>query len=446
MCIENTSIPVAVSPLEAALRFLRRVKQPARLLIAISGGSDSCGLLIAMHRALAMAPCNDISLYAVTIDHALRPASAQEAETVAALCAGLGIGHFTRRWEGTKPSSGLSAASRMARYRLIGDVADEIGATAILTAHTQNDQHETVAMRAARSARADNAGLAGMADSMLYAGHHWVLRPFLQCQRQDIRDFLAEAGHGWIDDPSNIDRKYERVRTRFAIGAGDIVPALQADAADRQKLSGKAAGVLRSYGHGMAGYLVRIETQGLAADPSHLRHALSGLSAAIGGRRYGLASASMDRVMDFVRLAKPGRMTAARVVFDLRRDGLYLMRENRDLPLLSLMAGESAIWDGRYRVINTTNENITVRAAEAATAADAMRLFPDVPGGVALRAARSMPELANGQTGQALTRLADIRFDPVLAPYDLFLPGFDLELACEIASLMAARPYPQPPV
>ncbi|MFP3701794.1 ATP-binding protein, partial [Burkholderia sp. SIMBA_013] len=82
-------------------------------------------------------------------------------------------------WDGIKPVSGISEASRLARYRLIAEVARKIDADLIATGHTIGDQRETVAMRAARSGGEDNPGLSGMADAVLYDGHHWVMRPFL---------------------------------------------------------------------------------------------------------------------------------------------------------------------------------------------------------------------------------------------------------------------------
>lgn len=159
---------------------------------------------------------------------------------VATLCAGLGIFHAVRRWEDQKPASGLAEASRLARYHLIAGVADTMSADVIVTGHTRGDQRETVAMRAARGKRADNLGLSGMADAVLYGGRHWVMRPFLHCERQAIRDYLLERAQGWIDDPSNENRKYERVRVRQAL---DDTPRLfpYGTSDTRSELSARAA-------------------------------------------------------------------------------------------------------------------------------------------------------------------------------------------------------------
>ena len=103
-----------LSPIDAANRFLQSLRKPARLLVAVSGGSDSAGLLIALKQAKA-AVGDGVDLVAATIDHRLRRESADEAIRVGALAAGLGIAHVIRAWEDEKPASGVSAAAREAR-------------------------------------------------------------------------------------------------------------------------------------------------------------------------------------------------------------------------------------------------------------------------------------------------------------------------------------------
>jgi len=143
----KTSIPdeTGLVPLEAARLFVAKLRKPAHILVAISGGSDSTGLLLALHEA-SIGSGDQVRLSAVTVDHALRPESADEAKKVATLCAGLGIFHAVRRWEDQKPASGLAEASRLARYHLIAGVADTMSADVIVTGHTRGDQRETVGL------------------------------------------------------------------------------------------------------------------------------------------------------------------------------------------------------------------------------------------------------------------------------------------------------------
>jgi tRNA(Ile)-lysidine synthase len=443
----KTSIPdeTGLVPLEAARLFVAKLRKPAHILVAISGGSDSTGLLLALHEA-SIGSGDQVRLSAVTVDHALRPESADEAKKVATLCAGLGIFHAVRRWDDEKPASRLSEASRLARYRLIAGVADTMSADVIVTGHTQGDQRETVAMRAARGKRADNLGLSGMADAVLYGGRHWVMRPFLHCERQAIRDYLLERAQGWIDDPSNENRKYERVRVRQALDdAPSLFPYRTSDT--RSELSARAARFIHHNSYFFLLGLIRINAESLGEDPSVIRYALSALSGVVGGRRYPMASDTMDRVMALVAKREPGRITANRVVFDHRKDALYLMRENRNIPSLRMPPGARMVWDERFDVSSRSDAEIVVRAFGAAdTMGIPIKPSGVIPPGVLKRSRQTMPVFVRENHDLAFPGSGVAAIRPLLAPFDLFLPRFDLELADAIAVLFGRPAYPQPPV
>src|SRR4051812_14856362 len=147
-----------VSPDEAAALFNDLKELPA-LVLAVSGGPDSTALMLLAARwakSLARGP----KLIAVTIDHGLRPEAKEEARAVAKLARKLGIAHRTVRWAGKKPATGLQQAARAARYSLLAKAARKAGASAILTAHTLDDQAETVLIRLTRGSGL--TGLAGM--------------------------------------------------------------------------------------------------------------------------------------------------------------------------------------------------------------------------------------------------------------------------------------------
>src|SRR5262249_54422743 len=88
-------------------------------------------------------------LVVATVDHGLRTGSRAEAKAVGAVARRLGLAHEILAWRGTKPKAGIEAAARSARYRLLADLAQRLGAEAIATAHTLDDQAETVLMRLA---------------------------------------------------------------------------------------------------------------------------------------------------------------------------------------------------------------------------------------------------------------------------------------------------------
>lgn len=171
--------PTPLSVTEAARLFADLTDSPG-LALAVSGGPDSTALLLLAARwrdSLEGRP----KLLAVTVDHGLRPESAREAEVVRHLAGAFAVPHRTLRWTGEKPSTGLQEAARAARYRLLAAAAHEAGARHVLTAHTIDDQAETVLMRMARGS--GPTGLAGMAreSSLPACGERelTLVRPFL---------------------------------------------------------------------------------------------------------------------------------------------------------------------------------------------------------------------------------------------------------------------------
>ncbi|MCZ4432402.1 tRNA lysidine(34) synthetase TilS [Agrobacterium sp. SOY23] len=432
-----------VAPLAAVKSFVENLHKPTHILVAISGGSDSTGLLLALNEARS-AGGDGLRLSAVTIDHALRAESADEARKVAVLCAELGIPHTTRRWDGAKPASGLSEASRLARYRLIADVARATGADLVATGHTIGDQRETVAMRAARSGGSDNLGLSGMADAVLYDAHLWIMRPFLTCERQAIRDYVSSRSRHWLDDPSNENVRYERVRVRQVLPYSPI--ALDDSAAVRRRmLSERTAVFLHEHAEVFHAALARLAGDNVNPDLPEFRHGLAALIATLGGRSYFPAASSMERVLLFLKTGENGRMTVGRVLLERRRDGLYIFREQRNLPEFEIEPSGQALWDDRFLVKNGADFAIDVMAGRAGTAEQAAALFPSAPAGVAKPAMAGLPQIAAAAEGRvSMPEVAVIT--PRLAPFDLFLPRFDLELANAIANLFGRPAYPQPPV
>src|SRR6266481_8238852 len=150
------------SPLSAsdAKRLFANWKAAPAIVLAVSGGPDSVALMwlaARWRRSLARGP----KLVVVTVDHGLRPEAAREAREVKRQATALALTHRTLRWRGAKPKTGLPAAARDARYRLLAQAARATGATHVLTAHTRDDQAETLLMRLLRGSGI--GGLAAMA-------------------------------------------------------------------------------------------------------------------------------------------------------------------------------------------------------------------------------------------------------------------------------------------
>ncbi len=178
------------------------------LAVAVSGGRDSLALALL---AQVWATGRGGRVAGLIVDHALRPESAAEAAATEALIRRHGCDAEVLRWSEAKPRTGLQEAARAARYRLLREACRRRGVLHLLVAHHADDQAETVAMRAARQSGPD--GLAGMAGAVELPEVR-LLRPLLGVSRSRLTATLLARGVPWVDDPSNVDPRFERARLR----------------------------------------------------------------------------------------------------------------------------------------------------------------------------------------------------------------------------------------
>jgi tRNA(Ile)-lysidine synthase len=226
------------SPISAqdAKRLFADWKAAPAIVLAVSGGPDSIALMwlaARWRRALARGP----RLVAVTVDHGLRAEAAAEARDVKRLARTLDLPHRTMRWTGAKPKTGFPAAARTARYRLLAQAARASGATHILTAHTRDDQAETLLMRMLRGSGI--AGLAAMARESERDGLR-LARPFLDVSKSQLIATLKRAKVGFADDPTNRDTSFTRPRLRT------LMPVLAAEGGDARNLARLALRLARA--------------------------------------------------------------------------------------------------------------------------------------------------------------------------------------------------------
>jgi tRNA(Ile)-lysidine synthase len=230
---EDDDSPISVQ--DAKHLFADWREAPA-LVLAVSGGPDSIALMWLMarwRRALSRGP----RLLAVTVDHGLRPEAAREAREVKRLAHELELPHRTLRWRGEKPKAGVPAAAREARYRLLAQAARSAGASHILTAHTRDDQAETLLMRLLRGSGI--AGLAAMQRVSLREGTI-LARPLLDIPKVRLIATLDKARIAYADDPTNRDMAFTRPRLRA------LLPALAAEGGDAQALARLATRLARA--------------------------------------------------------------------------------------------------------------------------------------------------------------------------------------------------------
>lgn len=430
-------------------------------LAAVSGGSDSTALLLLLKAHLdGSAPT--ARLLAVTIDHGLRPEAAVEARSMAKLCAERGIAHRTLNWSGAKPSTGLPAAAREARYRLLAEAAQAQGIGVIVTGHTADDQAETVLMRAARNDGRELAGrgLAGMAPATLYDWRIWIARPLLGVRRAALRAFLQREHVGWAEDPTNIDTNFERPRIRAVLGEdrsgqrfAEAIGLAGRAAGEREQLGRRAAALIGEFASRPARGLIRLDPGLAEADDTRAAvYALRVLLAAMGGTALLPDQARGEALFEQMRA---GRLcaTLSRAVVDIRRNGIFLRRESRDLPRSAPIAG-TLLWDGRRRItpdieagaitLGDSSGAWLIAPLGAAAAAKTPIAGDGAPPSLVRAALAAEPALWRG--GECLGFAGDvaaaaaIAVSPAVAPFARFLPCFDLVLAQAVAELIGAPP------
>jgi tRNA(Ile)-lysidine synthase len=236
-------VPIAEDAVrdEEADAAFRGLEGLSGLVIAASGGPDSTALLLlaaGWTKRLKKPP----KLLAVTVDHGLRPEAAAEAASVKRLASRLGVPHRTVHWQGKKPKTGLQEAARLARYRLLAQTAARARYAHVLTAHTLDDQAETVLFRLARGSGL--AGLAGMAAATLLPvdaeSQVFIVRPLLHIPKARLVATLRAAQIAYSDDPSNFDPKFTRARLRA------LMPVLAREGLDAHGFARLAARMRRA--------------------------------------------------------------------------------------------------------------------------------------------------------------------------------------------------------
>ncbi len=315
--------------------------------IAVSGGSDSMALLrlaLEWRRTLHDGP----RLVALTVDHGLRTESAAEAETVAKHCAKFGIEHHTLQWEGSKPSTGIQAKARAARYDLMTEWCRKNGLPVLLTGHTADDQAETVLMRTRRTDSVES--LAGIWPERQWQGIR-VLRPLLSVRRSALRRYLAAKGARWIEDPSNENERFERVRVRRQL-AGSDVPEL-AETANRalEKIQANRARVREFItGHVVMGEIGELRLPLAAVAMLNAEERLCLCRSLVAALRGGVAAerAELLRLVEWLGGSAAGQRTLNGLVFQNRRNDIIIGREPGRIPPLWQEIPGRMVWDQRF--------------------------------------------------------------------------------------------------
>ncbi len=332
---------------------------PLRLGVALSGGGDSMALLHILTQCFAG---QDVEILAATVDHGLRADSAQEAQHVAGLATRLGVNHEILQWQGWQGDGNLQDQARRARYRLLTNWAKRRDIPVLTLGHTADDQAETVLMRLARSAGVD--GLAAM-PVRRKMNDVTLLRPLLGVTRDQLRDYLRQNDLSWVEDPSNQDRRFERVRVRQAMAAlqplGLTIEALSAVAENmakaREALDNQTFLAARDLAKFQAGAVV-MDHQKLCAVPDEIIHRLL-LRALqwVSGAEYPLRRRVMGDALSAVRTGGGLTLGGCRIL--CRTGQVWVFREYNAVRNEVTLPEE--LWDNRWQLIGVGTAGIEVR-------------------------------------------------------------------------------------
>jgi tRNA(Ile)-lysidine synthase len=351
---------VTAAEFDRCLRPLLDSDKPKAIAVAVSGGADSMALALL---AADWARKRRVAVLPLIVDHRLRPDSTKEARHVAALLRQAGLTPKILTWATkAKPTANMQAAAREARYALLAQACAKAGICHLLLAHHRDDQAETLLLRALRGSGVD--GLAAMQPRVQREGFV-LLRPLLDIPKARLVATLQKRKQAWVEDPSNANASFQRVRVRAALdllsgnepaGRAELVQHL----AQTAKNFARTRALLDHAAYDLLHVSVQLTPAGVAwLDPAPLvaaedelsLRALVKLLGAIGGLPVPPRLDGLQRLLDALRTGKTLPLTLHRCLLTRVRgvdDRLLVCREARYLPPAQPL--NSMLWDGRFRV------------------------------------------------------------------------------------------------
>jgi tRNA(Ile)-lysidine synthase len=360
------------------------------LAVAVSGGADSMALAVL---ARDWVRGHNGSLLAFTIDHRLRPASANEARLTIERLVRLGIPARLLQLTNLLGGPALAERARIMRYQTLSEACRDAGLLHLLLGHHAADQAETVAMRVLRGSRTH--GLAGMA-ALRETATVRLLRPLLHIQPAMLRTFLSVHGIDWVEDPSNQDFRALRPRLRRSLAMHDgrqagLLLAMSAVGWMRAREEAEIATELA--------VRAKIQPAGFAVlSPGPISAgALSRLVRTIGGAAYPPSPAQLAELAMCPKAATIGGVRLIQT-----GDGMLIVREEAAIAEPMEMSSADVLWDNRFWV--STERRLTGGATVGKLGDDAacVRRGSDLPSVVL----RTLPTIRVGDRLAAIPHIS----------------------------------------
>ena len=323
-----------------------------RIALAVSGGRDSMALMYLIHRWKLGLSLN-IDIEVLTVNHNVRKAAEDECRFVHNIAEIYGFRHTVLIWEHGYIKTSFQEKARKARYKLMLDYVRGNNINTILTAHTSDDNIETFIMRLAKGSGLD--GLKSI-NEIRHEDGIQIQRPLLSLSRSLTTSILRSTGNEWIDDPTNDDESFERVRIRnnisslstFNISADNLTKTIQRLARAHESISYFTNSIsqelveLSEHGHAV------INFDKLRNYPKEiiLRVFAKALTDINGGT---ISLSSLEAVYaDLIKTGRSKTLNGCQIIPE--KNMCVIVRENRGISPVEIKINQRISWDGRFDV------------------------------------------------------------------------------------------------
>lgn len=323
-----------------------------RIALAVSGGRDSMALMYLVYRWKAHLALN-IEIEVLTVNHNLRKAAEDECGFVQKIAKNYGFKHKVLIWEHEHVETSIQEKARKARYQLMLDYVREENIDTILTAHTSDDNIETFIMRLAKG-----SGLNGLKsiNEIRHEDRIQIQRPLLSLSRSLTTEILRSTGNEWVDDPTNDDERFERVKIRnnisllssFNISSDNLTKTIQRLARAHESISfftnlvSEELVELSELGH------ANVNFDKLRYYPKEiiLRVFAKALTDVNGGN---VSLSSLEAVFaELIKTERSKTLNGCQII--PQKNKYVIVRENRGISPVEIKINERISWDGRFDV------------------------------------------------------------------------------------------------
>ncbi len=324
------------------------IKSNETIGVGVSGGADSL--------ALALLLSEHFNITALTVNHGLRTEAVAECKMVADLMAAHDIPHETLTWTGDVPSSNIQAAARELRYKLMSNWCHSNSVRLLAVAHHMDDQAETFMLRLARGSGV--YGLSAMSEHVALHDDLALIRPLLDYSSDQLKSYLTARSIQWIEDPSNENTDFERIKVRKMLANTDVEglnPERLSKTAKQLRRSKEALDHyrdkwLRAHVSLDEGHILRLKSAALHSDPEEIvLKGLTDILQTISGANYVPRLEKTQRLYDGIMggTERASTLHGVQIVQDKNGDWLF-WREASTMKPASLAC--VMVWENNHQL------------------------------------------------------------------------------------------------